>query len=563
MIKNRPATSLLRMRWSSLKNQVSRPSPNKLGRWGLIFTLGTLFIIGDYLFFFRMIQYLDGLPLRIGEELIVQLLNVVFLTLFAMVLFSSLIASLSIFYISADLEFLHSLPVSKSSIITMRLGQTVINGTWVVWVFSMPIFMAYGHYFDVSAGYYFYLIVSFVPFVILPCILGVLGIMALMRHFPSQKIHQILSFLGLFFIACLVIFLRFLSPEKFFGKNVSDEMIIGFVDSLKTPEFSFLPSSWITRGLTAWVEGQTGESFIQMGFLYAACLVFFIVFYFVSKKIYFQGWRMYREVTNSPANSRLRRSPTKSFWNLIPMDVSRRALLLKDIRIFSRDPSQWSQIFILMALVVVYIFNILNLPRDNLVLMGIVSLLNIGLVGFVLAGLISRFVYSSTSIEGPAFWAIYTSPVDLRKFLLAKFWMFFPPLLFVSEFLVIVSNYLLQVDTYVMVASVLGVFLITVGLVGMGVGMGAMYPMFRHENIAEISAGTGGILFMITSLIYVGTVVVLAARPLYVHYNRIFLFRDVGGVEVQICYGLIILLTCVVAFIPMRRGIQKLKTMDI
>jgi len=284
MIKNRPATSLLRMRWSSLKNQVSRPSPNKLGRWGLIFTLGTLFIIGDYLFFFRMIQYLDGLPLRIGEELIVQLLSVVFLTLFAMVLFSSLIASLSIFYISADLEFLHSLPVSKSSIITMRLGQTVINGTWVVWVFSMPIFMAYGYYFDVSAGYYFYLIGSFVPFVILPCILGVLGIMALMRHFPSQKIHQILSFLGLFFIACLVIFLRFLSPEKFFGKNVSDEMIIGFVDSLKTPEFSFLPSSWITRGLTAWVEGQTGESFIQMGFLYAACLVFFIVFYFVSKK---------------------------------------------------------------------------------------------------------------------------------------------------------------------------------------------------------------------------------------------------------------------------------------
>ena len=238
-------------------------------------------------------------------------------------------------------------------------------------------------------------------------------------------------------------------------------------------------------------------------------------------------------------------------------------MLVKDIKIFIRDPSQWSQIFVLIAMVIVYVFNIVNLPRDNLVLMGVVSLLNIGLVGFVLAGLISRFVFSSTSIEGRAFWAIYTAPVDLGKFMTSKFWMFFPPLLFIAEFLVGTSNYLMHVDAYVMRASIAAVFLITLGLVSMGVGMGAMYPLFNHENVSEISTGTGGILFIITSLMYVGAVVVLAARPLYVHYNRVFLFKDVGGVEVPICYGLIVFLTCVVAYIPMRRGIRKLETMDI
>lgn len=551
------------MRWVFIKNNFFRPNPNKFLRWGLILTLGLLFLIGDYIFFYRMIEYLDGLPLKIGEELIVQLLNVVFLTLFAMVLFSSLIASLSIYYISSDLDFLHSLPISESSIVNVRLGQTMINGTWVVWIFSMPIFSAYGHYFNVSGAYYIYLVASFLPFVILPCTLGVLGIMTLMRHFPSQKIHQVLSFLGLFFIASLVIFLRFLSPEKFFGKEVSDEMIIGFVDSLKAPEFSFLPTSWITRGLTSWVDGRTGDSFMQLGILYAACLIIFIVFSMVSRKIYFPGWRMYKEVRNAPESAKVRIENKSSAWDLIPMDVSRRALLMKDIKVFTRDPSQWSQVFVLVALVIVYIFNIVNLPRDNLVLMGVVSLLNIGLVGFVLAGLISRFVFSSTSMEGLAFWAIYTSPVGLKKFLTCKFLMYFPPLLFISEFMVVVSSYLLQVDSYVMQASVIGVFLITIGLVSMGVGMGAMYPMFRHENISEISAGTGGILFIITSLLYVGAFVVLAARPLYVHYNRVFLFKDIGGIEVPICYGLILLLTCMVAIIPMRRGVQKLVSMDI
>ena len=67
-----------------------------------ILTLGTLFVIGDYWFFHRVIVYLDGLPSRVGDELIVQLINLVFITLFMMVLFSSLIVSLSVYYLSQD-----------------------------------------------------------------------------------------------------------------------------------------------------------------------------------------------------------------------------------------------------------------------------------------------------------------------------------------------------------------------------------------------------------------------------------------------------------------------------
>ena len=49
--------------------------------------------------------------------------------------------------------------------------------------------------------------------------------------------------------------------------------------------------------------------------------------------------------------------------------------------------------------------------------------------------------------------------------------------------------------------------------------MGAMYPMFEYENISEIPTGTGGILFMISSLLYVGLVLIFLARPMVVHFN--------------------------------------------
>ena len=210
---------------------------------------------------------------------------------------------------------------------------------------------------------------------------------------------------------------------------------------------------------------------------------------------------------------------------------------------------------------VVYIFNIVNLPLDNVVLKNVVSVLNVGLIGFVLSALASRFVFSTTSLEGDKMWAIYTSPLRMERFLVGKFLMYFPPLLIIGELLVVVSNMLLQVDAYVMQVSIVGIFFITIGVVGMAVGMGAMYPKFKYENISEISSGTGGILFIITSLIYVGLVLVLGARPMYVHFTQRFL-GGAENLEVMSFYTLVIILSCYVAIEPMRRGIRSLKERD-
>ncbi len=554
---------LFRVRWLFLKNQFVHPAPDKWSRWGLILVLGGLFIAANYAFFHRMIRYLDELPLKVGEELIFQLLNVVFLTLLIMVLFSSIVASLSIYYISSDLDFLHSQPVSKGSIIRVRFVQTLINASWVVWIFALPIFLAYGNYFHVEWGYYLYLAAAFPPFVVIPTLAGVLGIMVLMRYFPTDKAYQVLSFLGLFFLAGMIMFFRFLSPEKFFDKKVSDESIIAFVDSLKVPEFGFMPNSWMTLGISGWAEGKTGQALWQLLYLYGTALGVGLIFWWVSRRIYFAGWRVYQEVKNAPRVQAVKSGAHNSgLLQKLPIASGQKALLLKDTLIFMRDPSQWSQMFILAALVIVYIFNIVNLPLENLILKNVISVLNVGLVGFVLSALAARFVFSTTSLEGKKMWTLYTSPMNMRSFLIGKVLMFLPPLLIVGEFLVVTSNYLLEVDAYTMKVSVIGVFLITLGLAGMAVGMGAMYPKFDYENSSEISGGTGGILFMICSLIYIGLVVVLGARPMHLHFKEKFLLEAMPHWEVTGFYTLIIILSLYVAIEPMRRGIRTLRERD-
>jgi hypothetical protein len=52
------------------------------------------------------------------------------------------------------------------------------------------------------------------------------------------------------------VYLRFLTQDKFIGQDVSDELIMAFVASLKAPAYPLFPSNWITQGLTGWVDGQ-------------------------------------------------------------------------------------------------------------------------------------------------------------------------------------------------------------------------------------------------------------------------------------------------------------------
>ena len=143
-----------------------------------------------------------------------------------------------------------------SSIVTARYFQCMANSSWMVLLFSLPMFTAYGSYFKVSWDYYLYLIFSMVPFLAIPCLVAILAIMVLMKLYPTHKTHQIMTFMGLFFLVGVVVYLRFLSQDKFFGQDVSDEQIMAFVASLKAPDYPFLPSNWITRGLTGWVEGK-------------------------------------------------------------------------------------------------------------------------------------------------------------------------------------------------------------------------------------------------------------------------------------------------------------------
>jgi ABC-2 type transport system permease protein len=554
---------ILKLRRTIIHNSIIYGFREKVFKLSILFAAALLFIIGDYIFFYRIIGYLYKLPLDIGELLITQLLGIIFLTFFSMLLFSNVITSISTMYLSSDLELLMASPFSISTVFISKFLQTAINSSWMILIFGFPIFAAYGVVYKATLSYYLLLIPVILPFLAIPAGIGILITMLLMRFFPAKKTYQVMTLLGLIFGAGLVMFFRFLKPEVLLGKDVPDNVIIQFVEGLKVPDYSFLPSTWAAKAFINGVNGEIDSSLIYLLYLSLTALSVFVLSTISAKKVYHTGWASAHE---SFTTIKRRREPlfyiilNRLLMKLFPVQ---RNLFMKDIKLFFRDAAQWSQLFMLGALVIVYIFNIRNLPLDSLFLKNFTSVLNHGLAGVVLSAIAVRFVFTAVSLEGKYFWTIYASPVDFKKFLWEKFWMYFIPLLILAEILVVVSNMFLNVDIYIMALSVISIFLITAGLVGMGIGMGTIYPLFKYENVAEVAMSTGGILYMITSFIFIGAIVILESRPVYVHFYEKFFFVNIGGIEAYLCYALILLISAAATFIPMILGTMALKEMEI
>ena len=58
---------------------------------------------------------------------------------------------------------------------------------------------------------------------------------------------------------------------------------------------------------------------------------------------------------------------------------------------------------------------------------------------------------------------------------------------------------------------------------------------------------------MTFALSFIGLILMLRARPVYVYLNERFVFKSIGGIAVPICYTLILIFTAAAIF-PFKMG---------
>ncbi|MGH7828427.1 MAG: putative ABC transporter permease subunit [Candidatus Binatia bacterium] len=548
--------------WLSWKNDFLRGG-KQWGRRLLLLGLAGGFWFGTYYVIRRVLVYFQSVY-DLGPGLAYQLLLMIMMTFLSLLLFSNLVTSLSAFFLARDLDLVLSTRVPNSSFFYSRLATTTLNSSWMVLFFSLPIFVAYGVVFGGGFTFYIWLLIILPLFLIIPAALGVLITHLLVYSLPAKRIRDILFFIGLFSFIIIYFLFRFSQPERLVQPE-SFGHFLQFMAAMETPSAPFLPSSWSAEVLA----GALFNRATDQGFLYALlasyALFFPLVASWVSGAVYLTGWSKAQE-------SRQGRRRHEFFelllnWLVRPFPEILRALMVKDIKTFLRDSTQWSQLFLLLALIVVYLYNFKVLPLDrspipSATLTTAVSFVNLGLAGFVLSAVAMRFAFPAVSLEGNAFWVLQTSPISLRTLLWSKFWLNFVPLLLLGEILVFLSNLLLRAPTWMMILSLVTVLLMTLGISAICVGVGALYPKFSYDHAAEIPTSFGGAVCMILSIAFIGVAVMIEAGPIYLlavdalHPGRL---RVPGIWIIGPSLAAVLVLTSVAVIVPLRTGLKNLE----
>ena len=549
-------------KWRTALARTRAAQQDRGGRAVLLGTVGVLFWLMIFGVLYRVLLYFRGVA-EIGSLLAGKLLGLVLLSFLAILLLSNVITALSSFFLAKDLDLLASSPVDWLDLYLAKLGETMMHSSWMVALMAVPIFTAYGVVYD--GGWLFapYVIFVFLPLMVIPAVIGSALTLTLVNVFPARRTRDILSIITIGAAGVLVLLFRLIRPEQL-ARPEGFLGLLDFITLLRTPTSPLLPSEWATSSFMGFLVGPFDAFPIFMLWSTAASLV--VLGALLHRALYATGFTKAQEGAGRAVKGWVWRAILDPLFK--PLAVAKREFIIKDLKLFFRDTTQWSQLILLGVLIVIYLFNIRALPlfRGEEVpfrLVSVISFLNLGLAGFVLASIAARFIFPSISLEGRQMWLLRSSPLDLRALLWSKYWIGTVPLLFVALVITVLTNVILHATPFMMTLSVTTMILLTFAISALALGFGALYPQFETENAAQIPTSFGGLVFMMTAIVLVAGVIVLEAMPVYGYMSAAFRGEAVEITTSMILAFIGVLLLCITATaVPLKIGLRKMEEFE-
>jgi len=561
---------------------------NLLSAWRKVLTIGKkskllttvimTFLAGyafvTYFLFYKGLSFLRSFP-GLGDLLMERLLFLMFAVLFILLLLSNLIINYTGLFRNRETAFLLSKPVTMQTIYRWKFIESILLSSWAFIFLIAPMLVAYGNVNKVNPDFYVLTCILVAGFIILPAAFGSWSAVTLAR-FMDRKGFQILTiFFALFFV---FVVRDWMQPEQLDDEAI-ETRVLGVLDRVlaKTEfsQFPAMPSFWLASSVQNWVEGlRTTATFYTL--VLTSNVLFFGFLAWTKMGNYFYGgsssvhsrahvfghWEWFRQLRERQAIFTYPKGFMEKLFRLIPfMKPDVRILIVKDVRMFWRDTTQWGQTIMLFGLLAVYILNLRHFTRQlsNPYWQHLISYLNLFACSLNLATLTTRFVFPQFSLEGKRVWIVGMSPLGLVKVVKTKFAMSTIGSLIVTLLLIFLSCHFLKLEWQRTAYFVGCIAIMTVTLNAMAMGMGVVFPNFKEDNPGKIVSGFGGTFCLVLSFLYiVGSVLMLAAGTPWARREN--LTADPKTVIISI--SAFITLSVILGWLPFRLGLRKVRSFE-
>ncbi|HQZ30105.1 MAG: hypothetical protein KA250_03135 [Verrucomicrobiales bacterium] len=534
------------------------------------------YAIAAYLLFREGLEYVAALPAA-GGLISDRLVYVMFFCFMMMLIFSVAVTSYISLYRNRDTRWLLTLPVSHRAIFLWKCFESATFSSWGLIFILTPLLIAFANLRDASPGFYGKTALVLILFLILSSAVGALLLITAARWLKRKQIVIGISLIGMFWIGSAIhtaLSDQRIVEETGFGAALTFQRVLHHTAITVNRG---LPGTWVAGAIIDWTRPfQQFRNGLYPTLLLSNALMAILLLSFAGKYWFYRSWN--RSLQHS-ANSALRRNQSKIGGAAeISRDYPRRSLLArvigrplaaisrKDYLTFFREPAQWVQFSLVFGLLAIYSGGLrqmngeMSQPRD----LYLVAFLNLSVCALALSTLTTRFVFPQFSLEGRRLWILAMSPLKLQSIVMQKF----VTSTLCSGLIVIailfIGGYNLRIGMQDSVFFATAIGLLALGLNGLAVGLGVLFPNLQESNAAKIVSGFGGTLCLVGSFIYILAFLLLLA------FLRWDIFKN-NTVNPQwyldgpnpIVLGALLLLTAFVTVGPLFFSQKKLKRLEI
>ncbi|MEQ2008247.1 MAG: hypothetical protein ABMA26_15735 [Limisphaerales bacterium] len=530
------------------------------------------YIVMAFGLFYRGLKFIGVFP-GIGELLIERLLFLLFAFLFVLLLFSNLVIGYSNFFRNRETAFLLTLPVPAQTVFRWKFVESALLASWAFLFLIAPLLGAYGMWRNVPWHFYGLTVLLVGLFIVLPAVFGAWAAVNLAR-FLDRRAFQITTLViaGILFFAIKY----YLRPEQVDEESL-ETRVLAVLDRLlaktRFAQFPFLPSYWLSASVQHWAEGARDAAGFFLLVLVSHVLFFGVLaftrmgslFYDATSVVHsrasvFGQWEWFRTWQDRRRQFHYRAGLLELLFRIfawLPGDI--RALMVKDVRMFWRDTTQWGQSLMLFGLLGVYILNLRHFTSQitSPFWLHLVSYLNLAACSLNLATLTTRFVFPQFSLEGKRLWIVGRAPLGLPRVVQTKFILVTSASLVVTLGMIALSCHMLQMPWERTAYFAGAITVMTVTLNALALGLGVLYPNLREDNPSKIVSGFGGTFALVMSFLYIVASVLLLAWGSPWRWNS-----ELRDPPVLTCFAGFVVLSISLGYVPLKLALRRLRNYE-
>jgi len=458
----------------------------------------------------------------IGPLIIERLVYLLTLVVFCLLVMSQALVSLSACLRSPESGALVATPSPPASVFLCKTSEATVVAGWATAVLLVPVLCAYARVAGWSLSSLVTATALVLPYLAIAGAVGAVGMLSVVRAVPRQRT---LVMWGLAAAALRGVYL--LGRPLWEGRTSTGTLTQFLHELLPSAGWAmspWWPSQWLAQAWLSLTHHRPGEALFHAGLLVANALFAGWLVWVVGHYL-FRGTYLVFQDHAGPVTwwSRRLARVARGCWRVVDgllawVPQPARALVLKDLRLFWREPLQWGQGLIFFGILGLYFANMQRMGYDLAFAPGwkqLVTGLNVMATLLTLGSLVVRFAYPQMSLELRCAWLWGATPVSTRRMLLTKFWVHGSLACAVTEGLVVLSNQALGLPAAMQACAVVMVGWASFALAALALGLGACFPDVRESDPAKLVSSFGGTLALVVTLAYVGVMTACVVVPWY------------------------------------------------